>query len=254
MNEQINEHMNKQNQTRTAPRWLTLLLGLGCAWGLLIPALSIITDNTPESWAFFLSVLFSGLYTGLLLLTRRLWLPLAARHPIRNATLLSIFNAIVVETIFWMFQHLTGAEDLAAHPNLILDLVLTMPWYILLAITFVRVQNRQRFAPAVVLLLGGLYEIGGDGIVGPAINILEGNNMLCTPGYWIQIALLHVWVFVIVYSALVLPPTWIIAQAPRPEPPHPPVWLDILKPLVWLIPVTIYLAIWLLILSETSGL
>ena len=48
--------------------------------------------------------------------------------------------AALIESLFLAFQTLLKAKGVAAHQNLLLDLLLTMPWYIGMVIVFVRVK------------------------------------------------------------------------------------------------------------------
>ena len=221
----------------------------GMIWGMFFVALAAVIEPTPENWTLLVSIAVSGLYTVSLYLTRSFWLPQLARRPLRNATLLSIFNAAVVETIFLVFEKLLGAEGVAAHPNLLIDLVMTLPWYALMAFAFVRVQQRQRFFPAVVLLLGAVYELGADGIVGPLVAMLFGDFQLLTLEYWLLLGLFGFWAFIPVYSSLVLAPAWLVETAPPAPQPALPAWRDALKPLLWLIPFLVYLLILILFLG-----
>ncbi|MBD3337633.1 MAG: hypothetical protein GF353_00900 [Candidatus Lokiarchaeota archaeon] len=105
---------------------------------------------------------------------------------------------------------------MAAHSNLLIDLIITMPWYILLARSFVKIQNRQRFSKSKVLLLGGIYEIGADGFAGPFLGLLWGDYLILNPFYWILIMTISFWQFILVYSSLVLPPVLILNETPTP--------------------------------------
>jgi len=221
----------------------------GVIWGMFFIALAAITEPTPENWTLLASIAVSGLYTVGLYLTRPFWLPRLARRPLRNASLLGVFNAAVVETIFLVFEKLMGAEGVAAHPNLLIDLVMTLPWYAMLVIAFVKLQQRQRFSPAVVLLLGAVYELGADGVAGPLVGMLFGDFQLLTLEYWLFLGLFGFWAFIPVYSSMVLAPAWLIETAPLAPQPALPAWRDALKPLLWLIPFLVYLLILILFLA-----
>lgn len=228
-------------------------MGLGTAWGLFVILIAAIGEPTPESFALAASVWWAGLYTIALRATRRWWLPRLSRHQLRNAMMLGAFNAVVIETEFLVFEKIFGAEGIAAHPNLLVDLILTMPWYILMVVTFVKVQHRWRFSVATVLFLGGIYEMGGDGIVGSLVGIFSGDFQILTLEYWVMMAVVYLWVFITVYSSMVLPPTWLIATTDPPIRPVGTAWRGALKPMLWLIPFTLYLILIMLILSEISG-
>ncbi len=225
---------------------------VGVIWGLFALALAAIAEPTPENWTLLVSIAASGLYTIGLYLTRRIWLPRLARRPLRNAILLGIFNAAVIETVFLAVEKLMGAEGVAAHPNLLIDLVMTLPWYAMLVVAFVGVQHRQRFSPAVVLLLGALYELGADGVAGPLVGMLFGDFQLLTLEYWLLLMLFGFWAFIPVYSSILLPPAWLIETTPHARPPSPPAWRDALKPLIWLIPFLIYLLILFLFMGALN--
>jgi hypothetical protein len=145
-------------------------------------------------------------------------------------------------------QTLFGAQGIAAHSNLLLDWLLTMPWYIGMVILFVRAQASFRFPAAIVLLLGGLYELGADGFVGGVIIptlMGETRNWIEYVGF---IVLIVFWEFVLVYSSMVLPSAWVIEAAP-PVAPTTSVWRAALSPLMWLIPFTLYVVVLLLLLA-----
>lgn len=229
-------------------RWSRRLLRALIVWAALVLVLAVISEPTPENWTLTVSITLSGAYTLLLARTRRWWLDRLADRPLRNAMILGIVNAAVIETLFLVVERAFGAEGVAAHPNLLLDLLITMPWYTAMVIVFVRVQHRRRFTVPVVLLLGGVYELGADGLVGGAF---EGT--IFHPAAPLFLALFAYPTFIWVYSAMVLPPAWIVATTPAPDdPPATPAWRDALRPLVWLVPFALYLLALLVILGILS--
>ena len=238
--------LKRLSQPHRLINWIVIL---GVIWGMFFLALAAITEPTPENWTLLASIAASGLYTVGLYLARPFWLPRLAQRPLRNASLLGIFNAAVVETIFLVFEKLMGAEGVAAHPNLLIDLVMTLPWYAMLVIAFVKMQRRRRFSPAVVLLLGAVYELGADGVAGPLVGMLFGDFQLLTLEYWLLLLLFSFWAFIPVYSSIVLAPAWLIETAPPAPQPALPAWRDALKPLLWLIPFLVYLLILILFLG-----
>lgn len=256
------EIVNEQ-QTRSLARSVRWLLRIGLAWAVILLVLMATTDDpTPEDHTLALSITLSGIYTVLLRFTRQWWLTRLAppdrtrRDIVRRAMLLGIVNAAVIEALFLVIEHILGAEGIAAHPNLLVDWLITMPWYAGVIVLFVRVQDRRRFAPAMVLLLGGLYEIGGDGIAGGLFS-----GALFSPTYFPLLFAVMLWLFIPVYSSMVLPPAWVIATLPddppdgvrEPSPPGAP-WRDALRPLLWLIPFIVYLAVLLVVIGAvTSG-
>ena len=230
-------------------RGLRILVIVGIVWALIVLVASEVSNKTPETLTYLLSIAGSGLYTLILYRTRSRWLPRLAGHPLRNAMLLGIFNAAAIEALFLWIQNSLGAHGIAAADNLWLDLILTMPWYIGMVIIFVIIQNRQRFSTATILLLGGLYEVGADGIVGgliiPAVSGLGAN----LPQWIILMVALSFWQLILVYSSMVLPPAWVIAMRPAPSPMTKRPLIDGLRPLAWLIPYTVYAIAVLIVLS-----
>ncbi len=243
--------------------WPRRIVWIGLVWAVVLIVLSGAQEGaSPEDRTLAISIALSGVYTLLLKWSRPWWLPRLASRPLRNAMILGSVNAAVIETLFLVVEKIMGAEGVAAHPNLIMDLLLTMPWYIGMVIIFVRVQHGRRFAPAVVLMLGGLYEAGADGFVG---GTFEGS--IFTPAFYLLLPLVFLWMFIPVYSSMVLPPAWVIALAPSPTVESParnrwqrlldpkpsgPAWRDALRPLLWIAPFAIYLLIFLVIAGALS--
>lgn len=233
--------------------WSGKIVFWGCLWGFAFLILAILLDPTPENYTLGVSITLSGLYTWLLYFSRELWIKRLSNKPIRNAIWVGSLNAAVVETIFLIVEKTFGATGVAAHPNLLIDLVLTMPWYIGMVWIFVRVQYREQFPAGVVLLLGAIYELGADGVIGglilPALmgtlpNLLE---------YVTLMGLGMFWQFIPVYSSLVLPPAWILKQGDPTEIPKQKRWTRGLLPLLLLIPFTIYLVLILILIGSPGG-
>lgn len=228
-------------EERRSP-WPRRVVIIGVAWGLAALVFGTIREPTPKALAVMVAIPASGLYTLVLYGTRRLWAPrLARRRPVRNAILLGVFNAAVVETFFLVMEKITGATGVAAHPNLLVDLAITMPWYVPMIWTFVRVQNRRHFGAVTVLLLAGLYESGADGLLaGWLLPVVTGKMAPLNPGFFLLLAGIMFWGFILCYSSFLLPPSWVLEAARAPgEPPAPPLphaWRDAMKPLFWLIP------------------
>jgi hypothetical protein len=228
--------------TRAPSPWTRRIVLGGFVWAGIIVALMLV-EPVPEDRAIGLGIAAGGLYGWAFWLTRARWLPRLSRRPLRNAIWLGSINAAVVETFFLIFEQLLGAEGVAAHPNLVIDLMLTMPWYIGMVVIFVRVQHRRRFSLWAVLLLGGLYEVGADGIIGAG-----ASGALASPLYWLLLPSVAFWMFIPVYSSMVLPPALLVGTTPAPDPPSSPAWRDALRPLWWLVPFVVYLVAAMLVL------
>lgn len=233
--------------------WMRRMIIIGFIWAAIALISATIIEPTAENLTLFFSITVSGLYTAILYTTRRMWLPLLLKVPLRNAMLLGIANAAFIEAVFLLFEKICQAEGIAAHPNLFIDWIMTMPWYAMMVITFVRAHQRQRFSPWIVLILGGLYEMGADGVVAQIVALPFGDSQLLDPLYWLMLVTVYFWVFIIIYSSIVLPPALLISQTPHPEePPGSSRLRDALRPLSWLIPFTIYLIILIMIIGALS--
>ena len=222
---------------------------IGSIWGMIVLLLAALLEPTPENFTLAASILLSGFYTWLLYLTRRIWLPKLSKTPIRNAILLGSINAVIIETLFLIVEKIFGATGVAAHPNLLMDLVMTMPWYIGMVWIFVQVQKTERFSPAAVLLFGAIYELGADGIVGGQIIPMVLGEPINLITSWFLLLILAFWQFIPVYSSMVLPPALILGAAQQEVPQSKPSWRRGLLPLLWMIPFTIYLLVLILIMG-----
>ena len=222
----------------------------GSLWGFGVLILSVVLDPSPENLTLGLSITLSGLYTWLLYLTKDHWIKRLRFKPVRNAILVGSLNAAVIETIFLLAEKVFGASGVAAHPNLLIDLIMTMPWYIAMVWIFVHVQKTERFSGAGVLLLGAVYEMGADGlvggliipgIVGEPVNILE---------FTFLAILIAFWQFIPVYSSMVLPPAWILDAGIPEEHQGDKCWRRGLKPLLTLVPFLVYLILFMTLFNS----
>lgn len=231
-------------------RGLFWILIAGLLWGQFILAVGTFKNPTPNNWTTFCAIETAGLYTLLLFLTRRWWLPILARRPAIRATTFGIFNAALIEAEFWAFERLFGGQGIAASSNLLLDWLLTMPWYIGMVILYVRGQTRSRFPPVVLFLLCGLYEAGADGVVGgQVLPWISGHGVPLLPA-WGFLLLIAFWEFIPIYSSMILPAAWVIATVSTQDPAPHRRWRDALLPLAWLVPYTVYLILVLIAIGH----
>lgn len=226
---------------------------VGSLWGLAFSFFVVFLEPTPENLTLAVSITLSGLYTGLLFLTRDLWLKGFSRKPVPNAILLGSINAAIIETLFLVAEKAFGASGVAAHPNLVIDLLITMPWYIGMVWVFVKVQEKERFPLAAVLLLGAVYEMGADGIVGGVIMPAIMGSPLNLIEFLVLLPLAAFWQFIPVYSSMVLPPAWVLENSLPPAGSGKKHWSRAFLPLALLFPFSIYLILFLLAISFIGG-
>ena len=148
-----------------------------------------------------ISAFFCGLSTFIFWSHRERVVPKIKRWnaiPRTKFILIGTLGALWVEFIFWFFEKIFGAAGVAADPNFILDLIITMPWYILMIALLWKVETAYRYTLTDLLLLGGIYEFGIDGFVG---SFLGGTLSLAA----ILLIFFLIPLFVVVYSFIILP-------------------------------------------------
>ena len=200
----------------------------GCGWLLLLT----LQTPTADGFARIVAVAATGAWTLALYALRRRWRPLADRRPVALATALGVAGGALVETVFWATQHAYRVDGLATHPDLLIGLAITMPWYVLLVRSFVLAQRRRRFPLAQVLLLGALYRLGAYAIV----DGLLLNGVLLRSDVWTALGVAWFWQFIVVYSPVVALPAIAVGADPAPAvAADGRAWLDALRPLAWLL-------------------
>lgn len=154
-------------------------------------------------------------------------------------------GAIWVECVFWFLEKVFGASGVAASSNVFLDLAITMPWYVIMLWLLYTVETRYSYSYTEILLLGGVYELGADGIFA---QILEEPTFsgLC-------LAVMVIPLFVVVYSIIVLAPSFVVREeideVRRLRPPGAHKYWCGLLPLVGLLPFALYILLLLLVMS-----
>lgn len=174
-----------------------------------------------------------------------------AWSPRKKFILIGSLGAAWAECVFWFFEKVFGASGVAASPNLALDLLITMPWYIIMVWLLFKVETHYRYTYTEILLLGGVYELGADGILGQVLGRLAGEGLT---GEGLLFVVMVLPLFVIVYSIIVLPPTSVvrkeIAEIRKTQPDKTHKYWYGLLPLLGLIPFSVYVLLLLSILSS----
>ena len=209
---------------------------LGVAWGQSSLLIGTLSYPAPATVGQAVAIEASGLLAIVYVLAFRAWAPRLLGHPRRNAVLLGIANAAIVQAIFLVCQAAAGAPGVAVHPNPFIDLALTMPWFVGVVWLFLRAHDRWRFSVPAILLLGGLYQAGVDWFLG---GVLLGGAPI---GSAIVLLLaVYFWQFVVVYSSILLPSALLVGTTPAPERAPGSRWADAVIPLGWLLPYGFYL-------------
>lgn len=119
-------------------------------------------------------------------------------------------GAVYVETVFWFFEKVSGATGIAASPDLMVDLLVTMPWYIAMVALLWKVVNKYKYTYTKLFLLAGVYELGADGVVA---GILGGKT---SPELFLVSFPIMFPLFTILYGLMVLPPVRMLYQSVNP--------------------------------------
>ena len=178
------------------PRRLYVLLIV--IYAMVLTPVALFYSRSPENVTQFAAVstcvatLFVGLWRRAQI--QKIWAGLDWSAS-KKLFLAGGLGAIYVETEYEIWQHVFGANGVAASPNLLIDLIETMPWYLLM-VGFLTVTLRHRQATLFqLLLLGGVYELMADGILG---SILAGKPAVDFLGLPFAIP-----IFTLVYSPIV---------------------------------------------------
>ena len=121
-------------------------------------------------------------------------------------TIYGSIGAIFLETVVWLAQTVLNIKGAAISPNLWIDLLMTVPFYILLCYFLSGLVMKYNFSWVTIALAGGFYEIVADGIVGNLISL----NVL---GVLISPILFPI--FIIIYSPIILVPFLLLPPNPN---------------------------------------
>jgi len=124
--------------------------------------------------------------------------------PTKKFILLGSLGALWAEFVYWFFERSLGGAGIAAHPNLLIDWLGTIPWYIIMVVLFWQVLKKYNYSAKEILVLGGIYELGADGILG---SILKGNLIA-----GIITGIIGFPIFIMTYSIIVLPPAYLLGK------------------------------------------
>jgi hypothetical protein len=122
---------------------------------------------------------------------------LAARikmSPGRKLIVVGGLGAAFVETEYEIWQHIFGATGVAASPNLAIDLLVTMPWYLMMLAFLGVALKHSRPTLFQLLIFGGIYELMSDGLLGGYLSGTTSATLVLLP--------LIIPIFTLVYSPI----------------------------------------------------
>lgn len=174
-------------------------------WLLFILSLWLFQSGYRE-FLTAIAVIMSGLSTVIFWLIRDKLKDLINRWditPKKKFIIIGSLGAVYIETIFWIVEKIGNFEGLAAHPNLFIDLIITMPWYITMIALLWKVEKKQKYSYLEILLLGGIYDLFADGFVG---QLFAGTLSL-----FVILQLFIIFpIFVLTYSFILLTPSYLL--------------------------------------------
>lgn len=153
-------------------------------------------------------ILISGFSTLLFWIFRKPVSSVASKlriSPKKKFILIGSIGAVWVEFEFWVLEKVFGVS-LAANPDLFLDLLVTMPWYIIMVFLLWKVETKYSYSLFAILIYGGIYDFFADGILGIVLGtwgLSLGNLVLL---------LITFPVFVLSYSFIVFPPSYLLRE------------------------------------------
>jgi hypothetical protein len=159
-------------------------------------------SSDPSTSVSAVGVLISG---GSTLAFWRLRESFVQKITFRTFLLIGGLGALWVESEFWLLEKITGVS-VAASPTLVLDLLVTMPWYLLMIALLWKVETRYSYSPGVILLYGGLYDFCADSVLGTVLSGTFSPSVLL-------LLVISFPVFVCCYSFIVLPPSYLLRAA-----------------------------------------
>jgi hypothetical protein len=236
-----------QPETRQPKKVYRVLLGAYLGLGVLLCARNAIagklTDKT-VALGYFCCVITT--LCAWLIIKRFNLLGMELKNPRKTFIWVGSLMAVWVETWFWALEKLLHAKGVAANPNLLIDLLVTMPWYIGMVAVLYSSQKQCRFAWWKLALLGGLYELAADGIVG---GMILSDKLGGLQNLWILPLAFPM--FVGVYSCMMLPASWLVfGEGGTPEVNEPRERIKLaLKPLLVLVVYAVVMFAFLMLVS-----
>lgn len=180
---------------------------------------------------------------------RRMVLNLRFDHGMKFV-LVGSLGAVWVESIFWALGTIFGFQ-FAVHPNLLLNLLATMPWYVIMVFMLWKVEKKYSYSLYTILIFGGIYDFFADGISGlilgaggvPPLAALIGGLLLLIVTFP---------VYVLAYSFMVLPPSYLLREEIdklRAEPDRG----TLTKYLYGLLPLAVFFIYFIIMFLISSG-
>lgn len=236
---------------KKSSKWLRVLVIIGLVYGVGISIFGTAANPSGENLTMLIAIIFSGFYSLLLFLSRKLWLPaiITDENVSRNATVFAIANAFfirfMVKFCAQLIQSSIDSESIISSSNLFV----TIPWLVGIILFFIPVQKKYRFSWPMIILLCGFYEfiveIWLDGLLIPLLSG-QSTSILYTLS---DLLIFGFWQFAILYSPIFLVIGWIFEELPILEEEKGKPTQYALKPLICILPFSVYFLIMYLLFA-----
>lgn len=127
------------------------------------------------------------------------WLSRNGRFIFFKFMSLGLIGAILSEIIFWFWEKaLIGREGVIISQSLLTDWMVTLPVYFLILLSFWFIQKRKNYSLGRVFVIGGVYELIAEGLVG---GFFKGSIL-----FSLIYGIIGLPIFMVVYSLILLLP------------------------------------------------
>lgn len=230
-------------------KWLRILVIVGLVYGLGISILGNAANLSAENLIMLIAIIFSGVYSLLLFFSRKIWIPsVSGKNVHKNAAIFAIANAFFISFIVNLCAQLIQSSTVSASMISNSNLLVTIPWLIGIILLFIPIQKKFQFSWPIIILLSGLYEfIVEIWLNGLLIPLLSGQTI----SFWYifsDLFLFGFWQFAILYSPVFLVIGWTFEDLSVSEDEKKNPLQRALKPVIWLLPFSIYFVILYLII------
>jgi uncharacterized membrane protein len=127
-------------------KWLQVIVIIGLISGLAISILGAAYNSTIENMTMLMTILFSGIYSLFLFLSRKRWVKLIAEgNTTKNISIFAIANAFFIIFIGMFNEQLIKSSSSSASISSSFNLLNSIPWLIGIILIFIPIQKKQRF-------------------------------------------------------------------------------------------------------------
>jgi len=199
-------------------------------WMIIAVAMNLILSTDLATKIKVLAIFISGASTILFWIAKKPIQKFLLKTKLslkQKFVLLGSLGAIWVEFEFWFLGIIIFKVPIAAHENFLIDLLVTMPWYILMMFLLWGVQKKNSYSYYAIFVLGGIYDFCNDGLFGTILQV--GTVPIGT----LILLVIVIPLFAINYSFMVLPASYIL----KSDESYSPRKGKLPKIFVWILPI-----------------